>query len=438
MLSNFTNQKEIESACHLGGGREVNSTSLFIDQKFPPNLESLIGSSMVQKACDDPGCHSLPVAFKEVEWLRPRQYEHDSSFILWAMQNPRPQSDVVESPHMPLTLLVEHLQSLTGAEARDLFVHDTKSSAGVYEISIPVAGRQGCLERKTVIVDDHIPCIGGIPIIAKNSNEKEIWVPLVVKAIAKLSGGYHQLMRGCFDESTLYTVRAICGLPLWLRPCINPDGKQNVETNYLQYWSKWRGGTRMLTSSPEKKPFDVQQLGQTDQTYQLVHGYVGEGVAEQVFSSFHKTTSGRHAMQCHMLSPTIEVKGTRVAEKMKVLITGLSGGCGESISLCVGPNHGRTGSDGKNKRLDIKQWVSDGKEFPLDVDTGRGSCVVEILMKPNQSIRIGLMVGRWDTLRRFGVSVWAKHENIETSINLNLHRDHDANAPARHTQTSPY
>ena len=175
MLSEFEDQHEIEAACHRGGGY---TASLFLDQNFPPNLKSLIGCSMVEKATEDPGCHNLPVAFKEVEWLRPRQFaQAEGSFIMWAMQNPRPQMDVEASPHMPLALLVKHLSGLTGAEARDLFVHDAKSEAGVYELSIPVAGRNG-LERKRVIIDDHIPCVDGVPIIARNSHSREVWVPL--------------------------------------------------------------------------------------------------------------------------------------------------------------------------------------------------------------------------------------------------------------------
>ena len=61
---------------------------------------------MVEKATEDPGCHNLPVAFKEVEWLRPRQFaEAEGSFIMWAMQNPRPQMDVEASPHAVLLSL---------------------------------------------------------------------------------------------------------------------------------------------------------------------------------------------------------------------------------------------------------------------------------------------------------------------------------------------
>lgn len=52
-----------------------------------------------------------------------------------------------------------------------------------------------------VIVDDRIPCVDGQPVFARCKELREVWVPLLEKAYAKLHGCYEALISGTIDEA---------------------------------------------------------------------------------------------------------------------------------------------------------------------------------------------------------------------------------------------
>jgi len=58
------------------------------------------------------------------------------------------------------------------------------NSAGIYVVNFFICG-----ERVQVAVDDHFPCMEGVPVFSR-SNGPQIWVMVLEKAWAKLVGNY--------------------------------------------------------------------------------------------------------------------------------------------------------------------------------------------------------------------------------------------------------
>lgn len=54
---------------------------------------------------------------------------------------------------------------------------------------------------KYVVIDDQIPYSNGEVLFARCSSEREMWVPLIEKAYAKLFGCYESLESGAIDDA---------------------------------------------------------------------------------------------------------------------------------------------------------------------------------------------------------------------------------------------
>jgi calpain-15 len=81
----------------------------------------------------------------------------------------------------------------------ELFHTKEINAAGCYLVYLYVNG-----VRRSVILDDFLPCRYGKPIFA-HSNVSDVWVCLIEKAWAKLHGSYEKIDKGsaCVAASML-------------------------------------------------------------------------------------------------------------------------------------------------------------------------------------------------------------------------------------------
>jgi len=429
MLNGLDSARAIESACARGGGY---TASFFVDQNFPPSLASFLGTghyhqgSHTRYTPEDIDSLNIPVACKDVEWLRPHEFANEQTPVLWSYRYPKPAEDVVASEHTPIGLLVKSLSDLHHDQVMGMFVGDAMSKCGVYELCLPI----GEDLTKTVIIDDHIPSLRGVPLIAHNHNPREYWVPLLVKAIAKLCGGYMKLMRGFFDDDTLRLLRTVCGLPSWLRAS---QPSRACSTNDLHFYSKWTGANRILTAPKEVLTDQIVELGNTGWEHEIARVQVGQGIGVGTTSSYFQDDL-RNFEKSFTLEPTIRVNHTQ-STTIRVVVSGLSGGSGEHVSVIAGPMMFETKS-GVSQVLNDAQWVAHAKEVPLEAPNGVGALCCDIELPAHVSpFRLGLMVGSWDALRRFGLQVWCQDKvYAEAFDDPNAH---EPGAPLQRSFTSP-
>jgi len=224
---------------------------------------------------------------------------------------------------------------------------------------------------------------------------------VLIKAIAKLCGGYVQLISGFFDEDVLRVIRRICGLPEWLR---SPTDCSDVSTDYVQFYSKWTGFNRVFTAPKERCPDQFAELGGANWPYELVNIFAGEDVGASLPSSYHKS-DGQQAQKCLTLTPSVKISH-EADTKIRIVVSGLMGGAGESVSLLAGPMT----EEVRNKKMELteEQWIQRASEVPLMAENGVGSLCTEIQLRARLSpYRIGLAVGSWDASRRFGFQIWS-------------------------------
>ncbi|CAF3596260.1 unnamed protein product, partial [Rotaria sp. Silwood2] len=89
-------------------------------------------------------------------------------------------------------------------------------------------------EWTQVIVDDRLPCTSNKRLAYSQARRKQLWVPLIEKALAKLNGSYEAIIAGRCCEG-LSTVTGSPCETLILGGTNNPDDK-NVDHNVL--WRK--------------------------------------------------------------------------------------------------------------------------------------------------------------------------------------------------------
>ncbi len=82
---------------------------------------------------------------------------------------------------------------------KKIFISEIYNIEGIYRLKFFKSG-----EWIEVTVDDYIPCYPkGGPIFSKNQDPNELWLSLLIKAFAKLHGGYYKLMNGNVKEALI-------------------------------------------------------------------------------------------------------------------------------------------------------------------------------------------------------------------------------------------
>lgn len=183
----------------------------FVDDSFPPADRSLYysqsrASPAVPGARRDPG---------PVRWLRPSQIltttADDQGATTWAVfRHPKP-SHIVQGI-LGNCWLLSALAVLAERESlvQNIMVTKEYCAQGVYQVRLCKDG-----VWKTVIVDDLLPCDHRGRLVYSQTKRRQLWVPLIEKAVAKLHGCYESLVSGRAIEGLATLTGAPCDtLPL--------------------------------------------------------------------------------------------------------------------------------------------------------------------------------------------------------------------------------
>ncbi|CAH4000476.1 unnamed protein product [Pieris brassicae] len=169
------------------------TSEMYVDESFPAS-----GRSLYYGGSGESGAAA--------RWLRPHQIHVDADHRLpWAVfRDPRP-SDISQGV-LGNCWLLSALAVLAERSAlvRSVVVR-AEPERGAYQLRLCKDGRW-----LTITLDDQLPCNKKGHLVYSQAKRKQLWVPLIEKAVAKLHGCYEALVSGRAIEGLCTLTGAPC------------------------------------------------------------------------------------------------------------------------------------------------------------------------------------------------------------------------------------